>query len=120
MAKALTTELRPADLLGRYGGEEFVALLDGIPAQQAMHVATRLCRRVHRLEIPVSEDSLLLSVSIGVAVRREGDDVESLVDRADQAMYDAKLGGRNRVSLHVNSVPAPAGPRLHVVETRER
>lgn len=120
VAKALATELRPADLLGRYGGEEFVALLDGIPAQQAMQVATRLCRRVHRLEIPVSEDSLLLSVSIGVAVRREGDDVESLVDRADQAMYDAKLGGRNRVSLHVDSTPARAGPRLHVVETRER
>jgi diguanylate cyclase (GGDEF)-like protein len=120
VAKALTTELRPADLLGRYGGEEFVALLDGIPAQQAMQVATRLCRRVHRLEIPVSEDSLLLSVSIGVAVRREGDDVESLVDRADQAMYDAKLGGRNRVSLHADSTPAQAGPRLHVVETRER
>jgi diguanylate cyclase (GGDEF)-like protein len=120
VAKALATELRPADLLGRYGGEEFVALLDGIPAQQALQVATRLCRRVHRLEIPVSEDSLLLSVSIGVAARREGDDVESLVDRADQAMYDAKLGGRNRVSLHVGSVQAPAGPRLHVVETRER
>ncbi|GAA0888338.1 sensor domain-containing diguanylate cyclase [Rhodanobacter soli] len=120
VAKALATELRPADLLGRYGGEEFVALLDGIPAQQAMQVATRLCRRVHRLEIPVSEDSLLLSVSIGVAVRREGDDVESLVDRADQAMYDAKLGGRNRVSLHADSTPARAGPRLHVVETRER
>ena len=118
VAKALATELRPSDLLGRYGGEEFVALLDGIPAQQAMQVATRLCRRVHRLEIPVSEDSLLLSVSIGVAVRQEGDDVESLVDRADQAMYDAKLGGRNRVSLHAGSIPA--GPRLHVVETRER
>lgn len=119
VAKALATELRPGDLLGRYGGEEFVALLDGTQAQQAMHVATRLCRRVHRLEIPASNESLLLSISIGVALRREGDDVESLVERADQAMYDAKLNGRNRVSLHADSMSAPTGPRLHVVEKRE-
>lgn len=120
VAKALNAELRPADLLGRYGGEELVALLDGTPAVQAMHVATRLCRRVHRLEIPVGDDPLLLTVSIGVALRREGDDVESLVDRADQAMYDAKLGGRNRVSLHAGNKLPPGGPHLHVVEKRER
>lgn len=120
VAKALAAELRPADLLGRYGGEEFVALLDGTPASQAVQVATRLCRRVHRLEIPVSEESLLLTVSIGIAMRREGDDLESLVDRADQAMYDAKLGGRNRVCLHADSLTPSSGPRLHVVEKRER
>ncbi len=121
VAKALATELRPSDLLGRYGGEEFVALLDGTMPQQAMHVATRLCRRVHRLEIPASDESLLLSVSIGVALRREGDDVESLVERADQAMYDAKLNGRNRVCLHEGNVSsnAPHGSHLHVVEKRE-
>jgi diguanylate cyclase (GGDEF)-like protein len=121
VAKALATELRPSDLLGRYGGEEFVALLDGTMPQQAMHVATRLCRRVHRLEIPVSDEPLMLSVSIGVAIRREGDDVESLVERADQAMYDAKLNGRNRVCLHEETVSsnAPPSSRLHVVEKRE-
>ncbi len=119
VAKSLATELRPTDLLGRYGGEEFVALLDGTHAPQAMQVATRLCRRVHRLEIPASDESLLLSVSIGVAMRQDGDDVESLVGRADQAMYDAKFNGRNRASLHVSSMSTPAGPRLHVVEKRE-
>lgn len=81
VAKALTTELRPSDVLGRYGGEEFVAILDGTQAQQAMDVATRLCRRVHRLEIPVSDDDTLLSISIGVAMRCEDDDLASLVDR---------------------------------------
>ncbi|MBQ4853246.1 diguanylate cyclase [Rhodanobacter sp. B2A1Ga4] len=120
VAKALAAELRPTDLLGRYGGEEFVALLDGTPAQLAMQVATRLCRRVHRLEIPISEESLLLSISIGIAMRREGDDVESLVDRADQAMYDAKLGGRNRVCLHADSLTPRTGPHLHVVEKHKR
>src|SRR5690606_37313980 len=120
VAKALATELRPADLLGRYGGEEFVAMLDGTQAPQAMHVATRLCRRVHRLEIPACNDALL-SISIGVAVARDGDDVESLVERADQAMYDAKLHGRNRACLYTETVRAKSGaPHLHIVETRDR
>ena len=121
VAKALAAELRPSDLLGRYGGEEFVALLDGTVPQQAMHVATRLCRRVHRLEIAASDDSLLLSVSIGVAIRQDDDDLESLVERADQAMYEAKLNGRNRVCLREGDVSPnlPPSPRLHVVERRD-
>jgi diguanylate cyclase (GGDEF)-like protein len=115
VAKALTAELRPGDMLGRYGGEEFVALLDGTGAEQAMQAATRLCRRVHRLEIPIDEESQLLSISIGVAVWQDGDDVETLVDRADKAMYDAKLNGRNRVCIydaaHAYPTSAPARPQ---------
>jgi diguanylate cyclase (GGDEF)-like protein len=53
VANALRHELRPLDRLGRFGGEEFVALLHDTPEEQAMQVAIRLCRRVHRLEIGV-------------------------------------------------------------------
>jgi diguanylate cyclase (GGDEF)-like protein len=80
-----------------------------------MHVATRLCRRVHRLEIPIVDESLLLSVSIGVAMHKVDDDLESLVERADQAMYRAKLNGRNQVFLHAAPTGATAS-RLRVVE----
>ncbi|WP_232823541.1 diguanylate cyclase [Dyella sp. C9] len=99
VADALRHELRPHDLLGRYGGEEFVAMLFGVEQAQAVQVATRLCRRVHRLDIPVNADGLVLSVSIGVAIRVAEDTVESLVERADHAMYRAKLAGRNRARL---------------------
>lgn len=120
VAKALAAELRPGDLLGRYGGEEFVALLDGASAEHAMQVATRLCRRVHRLEIPIDGESKLLTISIGVALRVDGDDVESLVARADTAMYEAKLEGRNRVCLHDPAKPqAGSLKRLRLVETRQ-
>jgi len=121
VSRALSAELRPTDILGRYGGEEFVALIDDTTEENAMHVATRLCRRVHRLEISVN-DKYMLSVSIGVAMRREGDDVESLAERADQAMYTAKLSGRNQVCLYGDIKPATASPhsRLHVVEKRRR
>lgn len=111
VAAALRHELRPADLLGRYGGEEFVAMLHGIDQEQAMQVATRLCRRVHRLEIPVDGKSLMLSISIGVAMRSPGDTVESLVERADQSMYGAKVNGRNRVQLDPRLIPGAPGAR---------
>jgi diguanylate cyclase (GGDEF)-like protein len=122
VAKALANELRPSDLLCRYGGEEFVALLDNTDADQAIQVATRLCRRVHRLEISVNDESLLLSISIGVAMHRDGDNVESLVERADQAMYNAKLNGRNQVVLYdaATSSTTPDPPRMHVVEKRRK
>jgi diguanylate cyclase (GGDEF)-like protein len=97
VAKALRDELRPEDLFGRYGGEEFVALLDGIERSSAMHIAARLCRRVDALDIPVDDKGLLLTVSIGAAQQRMDDSVASLVRRADTAMYAAKARGRNRV-----------------------
>ncbi|MGC1550379.1 MAG: diguanylate cyclase [Rhodanobacter sp.] len=97
VADALRHELRPPDLLGRYGGEEFVAMLHGVTQEQAMQVATRLCRRVHRLEIPVDGNSRQLSISIGLAMYHMGDTVDSWVERADHAMYAAKAEGRNRV-----------------------
>lgn len=99
VAAALRHELRPQDLLGRHGGEEFLAVLRGVELPLAIHVATRLCRRVHRLEIPVDDRQQLLTVSIGVTMRRADDTVESLVERADHAMYRAKLEGRNRVRV---------------------
>ncbi|MBE1162478.1 GGDEF domain-containing protein [Dyella sp. 7MK23] len=97
VSEVLNNELRPNDLLGRYGGEEFVAMLYGVNEEQSLQVATRLCRRVHRLEIAVDQNDLLLSISIGLAMRSLGDTLESLIERADQAMYYVKLNGRNHV-----------------------
>jgi diguanylate cyclase (GGDEF)-like protein len=121
VATTLAAELRPGDLLGRHGGEEFVAMLDGLAAEEATQVATRLCRRVHRLEIPVRDEEQMLSISIGVALRQHGDTLESLIERADQAMYRAKLHGRNRVCLDDNAARSPlvsARKHLHMVEKR--
>jgi diguanylate cyclase (GGDEF)-like protein len=97
MANTLRDELRPGDLFGRFGGEEFVALLDRISHDDALQVASRLCLRVNRLAIPVDRRRTPLTVSIGVAPLRAHDTLASLVDRADSAMYAAKATGRNRV-----------------------
>lgn len=98
VANALRHELRPLDRLGRFGGEEFVALLHNTPEEQAIQVAIRLCRRVHRLEIPLDNAGGRLSVSIGLAMYQPPNDtLDAWIERADQAMYTAKLDGRNRV-----------------------
>ncbi|HUA80725.1 MAG TPA: diguanylate cyclase [Dyella sp.] len=113
VANVLIGELRPGDLLGRYGGEEFVAMLHDANQEQAMQVATRLCRRVHRLEIPVDHAELLLSVSIGLSMRSMGDTLESLIERADQAMYYVKLHGRNHVHAYERRAEMLCTQRRH-------
>jgi diguanylate cyclase (GGDEF)-like protein len=106
VAAALRDELRPSDLLGRFGGEEFVALLQGVDKENAVQVATRLCRRIHRLDVHVSPQGELLTVSIGVAMRTPADTLQSLTERADAAMYAAKLAGRNQVISAGTTGPA--------------
>lgn len=100
VAHALKAELRPRDLLGRYGGEEFVVLLDATTAEHAVDVGNRLRRRVHRLEIPAASDTAFLTLSVGIAMRQAVDSLQALVERADQAMYRAKSSGRNQVVMH--------------------
>ncbi len=97
VADTLAAELRPQDLLGRFGGEEFVALIRDTGREYALLVAERLCRRLHRLHVPRDHAGHDLTLSIGVAIRRPGDSLASLLERSDMAMYEAKSRGRNRV-----------------------
>jgi diguanylate cyclase (GGDEF)-like protein len=97
VAQNVATELRPQDLLGRFGGEEFVAMLCSTEREPALLVAQRLCRRLHRLEIPRNIEGDFLTLSIGLATRRPGDTLSTLLERADAAMYEAKSRGRNQV-----------------------
>ena len=95
--------LRAEDVLCRFGGEEFVALLPHAEAAQAVAAAERL-----RLAFTATG----ATVSIGVASLRPGEDLEDLQRRADAALYDAKRAGRNRTHLseEVAAAPAAAAP----------
>lgn len=88
-------ELRGVDALARLGGEEFVALLTDTSAEEARGVAERIRLAIERDDAAV----VPVTVSIGVAVRAEGESVEAWMQRADQALYAAKHAGRNRVVL---------------------
>lgn len=91
--------LRRMDSIGRYGGEEFVALLPETTMSEARIVAERICKGI--AESP-SADLPPYTVSIGVAATMQGDDgLESLLSRSDEALYRAKANGRNCVELSV-------------------
>ncbi|MCX7514515.1 GGDEF domain-containing protein [Frateuria hangzhouensis] len=99
LARCLGTRLRPGDLLGRIGGEEFLVLLPHTGLAAAAALAEDL--RAHVASLPLEFDGLAqaITVSIGVAAR-EGTDAnaDALVRRADRALYEAKRAGRNRVA----------------------
>jgi len=100
-ALALREELRAEDLVARFGGEEFVALLRDGPPAQAHRVAERLRERVKGLRVPHEGRLLQITASIGVATSDErGLDVPAdLFARADRRLYAAKAAGRDRIAV---------------------
>ena len=97
VAATLRAELRPQDVFGRYGGEEFLVLLPGQDAASARLVGERLREAVEAAVVDWQGEALRFTISIGMAVLREGDDPGKLLARADKALYRAKREGRNRV-----------------------
>ncbi len=98
VADVLRNSLSPAGIVGRYGGEEFVILTHHISRSHAVDTANNLCRGVEGLGIPVNKHGLPLTISIGVTVQRNSDDLTSMIRRADLAMYSAKSSGRNQAA----------------------
>ncbi len=98
VANAIRGHLRTDDTFGRLGGEEFGCLLPNTTLQAAMVVAEGLRARIAGLETHVGDETLRISVSIGVSSIAGGKpDLDHLIDRADACLYEAKRTGRNRV-----------------------
>jgi len=99
-AAALNACLRQNDRIGRYGGEEFLIILPDSSPEDSLRVAERCRREIANLFIPAKPD-LSLTASFGVACQRRHDIAYSdlLIQQADDAMYQAKKNGRNRVEI---------------------
>lgn len=95
--EAVQSTLRVGDVVGRFGGEEFVVLLPGADLRQAMGAAERCRVAVAKMELPEAP-YLSVTASVGVAAFPDhGADLDGLLQAADRAMYAAKANGRNRV-----------------------
>ncbi len=99
VAGSLRGQFRPTDLLARYGGDEFVVLLPDTNLEEARQSAERVRKAVEEGD-PLGDQGppFKITISIGIAQMQPGDVLETLLQRADSALYQAKLSGRNRVS----------------------
>jgi diguanylate cyclase (GGDEF)-like protein len=95
VADAARAEVRPADLIGRYGGDELVVLLHGAASEDAHRVAERLRERVRRVPVLIEDRNVTITLSIGIASGSGSVDLAELLRRADAALYDAKRAGRD-------------------------
>lgn len=96
VAAQLRESIRHPDIVGRYGGEEFLILLPNSDSKAAAEQATRLCQRVRDTVVRVKEREVNITLSVGVAQLRIGTDTwDTLLNRADNAMYQAKSDGRD-------------------------
>lgn len=108
VADVLRAQLRDADRIGRYGGEEFLVILPSLGAAEAAAVAERLRLAVQALAVLADGRPLPLTVSAGVAGTHPSDRAfDDVVRRADSALYEAKTRGRNRIVI----APPPAMAR---------
>jgi diguanylate cyclase (GGDEF)-like protein len=100
VVSAVSGRLRPHDLLGRFGGDEFLLILPHTTCAEALNVSSRIEQSVRELSIP--GDVMPLTISIGLTQAASGEIAGPLLARADKALYTAKNAGRNccRVLLH--------------------
>jgi len=96
LASRLQTQLRPYDLLARFGGEEFIILLPGMRLEEAAQLARRLCEQLAASPLLTEPVTLPVTASFGITQLRRGDTLHDWLRRADQAMYKSKRMGRNQ------------------------
>ncbi|SNR93694.1 GGDEF domain-containing protein [Pseudomonas segetis] len=97
-AQTLVNGLREVDVLGRLGGEEFAILLPETDFTQARQVAERLRKNIENMQVLLpSQNTLSMTVSIGLAMNTSQESLDHLLGRADSALYQAKTNGRNRL-----------------------
>ncbi len=106
IAQTLQKSIRKNDYIARFGGEEFALLLPEITEQQSAYVLNKLRERIKNIPFKFKNDQLSITISIGFTSFCESDDAEIAFERADNALYQAKHQGRDRVVLGEPNITA--------------
>ena len=97
IAKIIKDSIRKSDICGRFGGEEFVIVLPNTKLSGAMKLAERIRETIQNHTFDFNGKKINVTVSIGITSVGVNDSYESLISRADEALYEAKEKGRNRI-----------------------
>ncbi|WP_201353476.1 GGDEF domain-containing protein [Hydrogenimonas urashimensis] len=108
VAKLLRREIREMDFAARIGGEEFAVILPDTDEQKAVEVAERIRQQAECRRFTVTgKEKIDFRLSVGIAIAQNGDDISQLMRASDQALYEAKKRGRNRVCFYSDGVICP-------------
>jgi len=114
IAETMRSQLRDADMLARFGGDEFVALLPESDCQSAMEVAEAMRTKI--AETPVLYEGVPISITVSVGIAcfpRHGSELAHIMKMADKALYASKHGGKNITTIY-QSEEIGAGPRTAI------
>jgi diguanylate cyclase (GGDEF)-like protein/PAS domain S-box-containing protein len=100
VAQTLRSNIRETDTMGRWGGEEFLVILQDIDAESLFKIGEKLIHLVRRSHLSLSDGHIVsVTISVGGTLVNRTDTIDSVVDRADRLMYQSKANGRNRITL---------------------
>ena len=99
LIREIRENIRDQDYIARYGGEEFVIILAYTEMEEAVACAERLKDLASKIKYPGLPDDFSITISVGVTRYRPGESIDSLIGRADTALYLAKTGGKNRIAV---------------------
>ncbi|WP_181885331.1 putative bifunctional diguanylate cyclase/phosphodiesterase [Trinickia dinghuensis] len=117
IARRLRNQIRAEDVIGRLGGDEFLAILQDCDVQRATHIAGRILQAVYQpiLINPTQDTRITISASIGIALSpHDGEETDILLRNADLAMYQAKSAGRNQVRFYAPEYERQAKEQLEL------
>ncbi len=99
IARTLLYSSRSSDLVGRWGGEEFIAIITNTNAQSLHAIAERYRSLAERSGLPLGDDTISVTISAGATIVAADENLASVIKRADKLLYASKAAGRNRVTL---------------------
>jgi diguanylate cyclase (GGDEF)-like protein len=98
LSTVLKSSVRGMDIVARYGGEEMIILLRGSSLKDGLGIAEKVRRNTESCIVRDEKSSYKVTISVGISTFRPDDTVDTIVKRADDGLYKAKEGGRNRVA----------------------
>ena len=99
-AQTITSSVRHGDIVGRYGGEEFIVLLPTISQEKVIEIAEKIRKSIKNIVFKEKRKSFSITISIGISKYIKNINIDTLIDNADSSLYQAKNSGRDNIILH--------------------